>query len=116
MKVLTPRTHGVLDYVTVIAFLLAPTILNLSGLPATISYLLAVVHLVLTLITAFPLGLIKAIPFKIHGMIELAVSIFLVLLPWLFSFASVPAARNFYVAAGIVVFIVWLITDYAGDV
>jgi hypothetical protein len=116
MKVLTPRTHGVLDYVTVIAFLLAPTILNLSGLPATISYLLAVVHLVLTLITAFPLGLIKAIPFRIHGMIELAVSILLVLLPWLLGFASVPAARNFYIVAGIVVFIVWLITDYAGDV
>jgi hypothetical protein len=46
-------------------------------------------------------------------MIELTVSVLLVLLPWLLSFASVPAARNFYIAAGIVVFIVWLVTDYA---
>lgn len=116
MKVLTPRSHGILDYVTVIAFLLAPTIFDLSGLPATISYLLAVVHFMLTIITAFPLGLIKAIPFRIHGMIELAVSILLVLLPWLLGFTSVPAARNFYVTAGIVIFIVWLVTDYASDV
>jgi accessory gene regulator protein AgrB len=112
MKVLTPRTHGILDYVTVIAFLLAPTLFDVSGLPVTISYLLAVVHLVLTIITAFPLGLIKAVPFRLHGMIELTVSIILVLLPWLLGFASIPAARNFYVATGIVIFIVWLITDY----
>ncbi len=116
MKILTPRTHGILDYLTVIAFLLAPTLFGLSGLPATISYLLAAVHLVLTLITAFPLGLVKAVPFKLHGVVELVVAILLVLLSWLLGFASVPTARNFYVAAGIVVFIVWLITDYARDV
>jgi hypothetical protein len=71
---------------------------------------------VLTFFTAFPLGLVKAIPFRVHGMIELAVSIILVLLPWLLSFASVASARNFYVAAGIVVFIIWSMTDYATDV
>ncbi len=70
----------------------------------------------LTFFTAFPLGLVKAVPFRIHGMIELAVSIILVLLPWLLGFASVPSARSFYVAAGIVVFIVWSMTDYATDV
>lgn len=115
MKILTPRTHGFLDYLTVITFLLAPTLFGLSGLPATISYLLAVVHLVLTLVTASPLGLVKAVPFKLHGVVELVVAILLVLLPWLLGFASVPTARNFYVAAGIVIFIVWLVTDYAKD-
>lgn len=95
---------------------MAPTLFDLSGLPATISYLLAVIHFVLTFFTAFPLGLVKAIPFRIHGMIELAVSILLVLLPWLLGFASIQSARNFYVAAGIVVFIVWFVTDYATDV
>lgn len=116
MKVLTPRTHGILDYVTVIAFLLAPTIFNLSGMPATISYFLAAIHFALTFITAFPLGLIKAVPFRVHGMIEFAVSILLILLPWLLGFASVPVARNFYISAGIVIFFVWLITNYARDV
>jgi len=47
--------------------------------------------------------------------LELVISVLLVLLPWLLGFASVPTARNFYVGAGIV-FIVWLVTDYAGDV
>jgi len=116
LKILTPRIHGILDYVTVIAFLLAPTLFSLSGLPATISYLLAIVHLVLTLITAFPLGFVKAVPFKLHGVVELVVAVLLVLLPWLLNFASIPAARNFYIGAGIVIFIVWLVTDYARDV
>lgn len=116
MKILTPRTHGTLDYLTVIAFLLAPTLFGLSGLPATISYLLAAVHLVLTLVTAFPLGVVKAVPFKLHGVVELVVSVLLVLLPWLLGFASVPTARNFYFGAGVVVFVVWLVTDYARDV
>ncbi len=116
MKVLMPRTHGILDYVTVVAFLSAPALFGLSGLPATISYLLAAVHLVLTLVTAFPFGLVKLVPFKLHGVVELVVSVVLVLLPWLLGFASTPAARNFYIGAGIVIFIVWLVTDYAGDV
>lgn len=116
MKVLAPRTHGILDYATVVAFLSAPTIFGLSGLPATISYLLAAVHLVLTLITAFPFGLIKAVPFKLHGMIELAVSILLVVLPWLLGFASISEARNLYIVAGSVIFIVWLVTDYTGEI
>lgn len=112
MKVLTPRIHGYLDYVVVVAFLVVPTLFGFSGLPATIAYVLAAVHLALTLLTSFPLGTLKVIPFTLHGTIELVVSFTLVALPWLLGFASILPARNFYVAAGIVIFIVWLITDY----
>lgn len=112
MKLLTPRMHGYLDYVVVVAFALAPTLFGFSLMPARISYVLAAVHLLLTLFTAFPLGVVKLVPFTIHGGIELIVSIVLVATPWLFSFVGEPAARNFYVAFGVVVFLVWLVTDY----
>ncbi|MGH9949019.1 MAG: hypothetical protein ACRD6X_17750 [Pyrinomonadaceae bacterium] len=115
MKILSPKLHGYLDYVVVAAFALAPTIFGFTGLPATLSYLLAVVHLSLTVLTAFPLGLVKLVPFSIHGMIELVVSIALVLLPFVLGFSGDAAARNFYIAAGVVVFVVWLITDYGTD-
>jgi hypothetical protein len=96
----------------VIAFLAAPTLLGLSGIPAVISYALSVIHLALTLLTDFPLGIVKAIPIKLHSTIEFIVSFTLMAVPWLLGFASVVTARNFYIAAGGVIFITWLVTDY----
>ena len=112
MKILSPKIHGYLDYVVVIAFLAAPTLFGLSGIPAVISYALSIIHLMVTLLTDFPLGIAKAIPMKLHSTIELLVSFTLMALPWLLGFASVIPARNFYIAAGVVIFITWLVTDY----
>ncbi len=112
MKILSPRIHGYLDYLVVIWFLAAPTLFGLTGIAANISYALAIIHLGLTVLTAFPLGVIKVIPLQFHGVIELIVSFALIALPWLLGFASVASARNFYVASGIAIFIVWLITRY----
>ena len=116
MKILSPRIHGYLDYVVVITFLAAPTLLGLSGIPAVISYALSIIHLAVTLLTDFPLGIIKAIPLKLHSTIEFLVSFTLIALPWLLGFASVIPARNFYiVVAGVVIFIAWLVTDYKAE-
>jgi hypothetical protein len=112
VKILSPKNHGYLDYVVVVGFLLAPQLLGLSGIPATIAYLLAPIHLLVTLLTDFPLGVFKAMSLRLHGYIEFIVSFTLIALPWLLGFASVTIARNFYVASGVVIFLVWLITDY----
>jgi hypothetical protein len=112
MKIFSPRVHGYLDYFVVIAFLFAPMLFNFSGIPAKISYAIAGVHLLVTISTDFPLGLIKVISFKLHSTIEFIVPFILIVLPWLLGFASISSARNFYLAAGITIFIVWLITDY----
>lgn len=109
MNILSSKIHGLLDYVVVVAFALAPTIFGLSGLPATISYVLAVVHLLLTLTTA-SIGAANFVPLAVHGVIELIVSIFLIALPFVAGFDN--AARNFYLGAGITIFLVWLITNY----
>jgi len=115
MKILSPKVHGVLDYVVVVMFLAAPPVLGLSGAAALLSRVLAGVHLALTLLTAFPLGPIKLIPFNIHGWIEMIVGPVLLAVPWLLSFSQEPAARNFYVAAGSLILATWLVTDYRAD-
>ena len=112
MKILSPRVHGYLDYLVVVAFALAPSILGFSKTPATICYVLAVVHLIETLITAFPLGLFKWMPFTVHGSIEFVISFVLVALPWIAGFSGETAARNYFVGSGIALFLVWLTTDY----
>ena len=112
MKLLSPRIHGFIDYAVVALFLLAPTLFGFAGVAATLCYVLAAVHLVMSLLTAYPLGVVKLVPFPVHGALELAVAVGLVASPWLFGFSAVDAARNFYVAAGVAVSAVWLLTNY----
>lgn len=112
MKILSPKMHGILDYAVVVFFLVSPGLFGLAGLPATVAYALAGIHLLLTLVTAFPAGLVKLVPLPVHGAIELVVSVALPALPWLAGFAAVAVARNFYIGAGAAIFVTWLVTDY----
>ena len=114
MKIVSPRIHGYFDFLTVVIFLLAPTLLGLSELPAMFAYALAGVHLIVTLASDFPFGVVKLIPFTIHGWIERLVGPSLIALPFIFGFAGEEAARNFYVAMGLVVIVLGLLTDYKG--
>lgn len=112
MKILSPFVHGILDFVVVIAFAVAPTVLGFAGTPRVTCYVLAVVHAAMTLITAFPLGAIKIIPFPVHGLIELCAAVFIILAPWILGFTDGLDAKYFFVAAGIVILVVVLLTDY----
>lgn len=114
MKVISPRLHGYLDFLTVILFLLTPTLLDLSQVPAMLAYSLAVVHLIVTLASDFPFGVIKIIPFTVHGWIERVVGPSLIAVPFILGFANEEIARNFYIAAGLVIIAVGVLTDYQG--
>jgi hypothetical protein len=121
MNVIPPRVHGILDYGTVVFFLLAPTLFSnvLAGGVGTLCYVLAVVHLTMTLLTDFPLGMVEVIALGVHGVIELIVSIALVVLPWILSstfqtdLAAGHGAQWFYTIVGVVIFAVWALTDYS---
>ena len=112
MKILSPRVHGYLDFLVVAAFALAPSLCGFSSSTATLSYVIAGIHLVMSLITAYPFGILKLIPFPVHGALEFIVAIGLIGLPWIAGFAPEAVARNFYIGAGITVFLVVLMTDY----
>lgn len=112
LKILSPRIHGVLDYAVVALFLLAPTLFKLEGTAATVAYVVAGIHLSLTLLTAFPMGVIKLIPFKVHGVIEVAALLGIAAAPWIFGFADNAAPRNFYLAAAALIAGVVVLTNY----
>src|SRR5688572_10607612 len=94
-KFINPKVHAYLDYAYVLALAAAPTLLNFVGMAATLSYTLAAAVLILSLFTRYPLGVVKAIPFPIHGMIELVASLFVIASPWLFGFSEIEIGRNF---------------------
>jgi hypothetical protein len=113
MKILSPRVHGFIDYAIVALLVLAPTLFAFGGIAATICYVVAAFHLVMSLLTAYPLGVAKLIPFPVHGGIELAAGIALIVMPWIVGFSAVDNARNFFVIAGIATAAVWLTTNYS---
>ncbi len=96
----------------VAVFLLAPLLVGLGGRPAAISYALAAVHLVMTLMTRFPLGVWKTIPFFVHGIVELIVGVALLILPSFDGYGPGSPARRFYLAMGAGILIVWALTAY----
>ncbi len=109
--ILSPSTHGIIDYVTVIAFALAPTLFQFGGVPAAVAYGLAGVHLVMTLATRFPMGMFEGVPLRAHGVIELVVSAALIILPWVAGFVQ-PGAQWFFPVMGVSIFVIWLLSDY----
>lgn len=109
---LTSKTHGAIDYLVVIFLLLSPTLFGLKDTTTLVTYALAVIHLLLTITTKFELGIVKIIPFKIHGTIELIVSIVLIGVALYLGSLEGDVSRNFYISFGIAVFLTWLLTDY----
>lgn len=112
MHLLKPKPHGVLDYALVALLVIAPFLFGFRGTPATILWILAAVQLVMSLATAYPLGLVKLIPFPVHGGVEAITAPLLVAAPWIFRFADDTRAKAFFIAGGITLAIVWLVTDY----
>lgn len=100
MSAVGPRLHGALDYVTVALFLAAPSVLGFTGLSAGACYVLAVAHLVLTMLTDFPFGVRGSVSFRLHRAAEFLVAVVLIVGPWILA-AEVPlGGRVFFGAMG----------------
>jgi hypothetical protein len=112
-KVLTPTVHGILDYALALAFLLAPGLLGFSQTAATVSYITGAAYVGASLVTDYPLGLIRLIPFPVHGVLESIMAVGWLVFPWAFGFAGEDmAARNLFIAAGIGLAVVAALTNY----
>jgi hypothetical protein len=98
----------------VIVLVIGPSVAGFRGRQSIFCYLLAVVHLLLTLVTRFPLGAVKVVGFPIHGSIELLVGLLLITLPWIANFSRGVLSRNFFVCIGLLVLVIWALTDYRG--
>jgi hypothetical protein len=109
---LTAQLHGIIDYATVLLLWLSPSLVPFAPFTANFTYTLGGVHLVLTLLTKFPLGVIKLILFSLHGKVELLVSIVLAAVSvYLFTQVGTVDGAFYLVFAG-VVFGLWKLTDY----
>jgi hypothetical protein len=113
-RILAPLPHAVIDYALVVVLFLAPTWFAFGGVAASISYLLAIVHLGLSLITAYPLGIWRMVPFPAHGQLELIVGCTLAIAPLFLPFEGDDKARFCFIALGLLIIGVYALTNYRG--
>jgi hypothetical protein len=112
MKIISSKAHGILDYATAAFLLLAPTLFKMEGDLCTITYVLGAVHLTLTALTDFEVGLIKVIPFRIHGLIEVVVAVGLAALAFWFYNNENAFGFYFYMALAVIIMIVFILSDF----
>ena len=97
-KPITPFAHGVIDYLTVGTVAVAPGLMDFPDEAANACYALAGIYAGTSMMTDYPLAVKRAIPFKAHGVAEVAIGALLPALPFVLGFASNSRARNFFLA------------------
>ncbi len=110
MTLLTKAQHNYIDIIIVGVFALAPVGLGMEGGAAVLSYSLAVVHLVMTMLTAgLPLSPGRLIPLALHGLVEAGLGIALGLIGWL---GLEGTEQAFFLVMAALVLVVFAVTPY----
>lgn len=114
MKKLQPLPHAIVDYVFAAKMIAAPWLFGFQkNQAATMSSVGTGVAIAgLSLLTDYPLGAAKLIPFPTHGVIEAAAGTAAALAPWLLGFDDNKRATWLHVAAGAATLAVVAVTDY----
>ncbi len=109
---ISPKIHGVIDYLTVPLLIAAGSLFGFDGLPDKLVSTLAGAMLVYAAATAYPPGVVKIVSLRAHRAIDMVLGPLLVAAPWTFGFADVANARNFFIAWGIAMLVVVSLTDF----
>jgi hypothetical protein len=107
-------SHGILDYALGILLLAGPSVAVFAGTKATWAYIFGGVLLAMAILTRYPLGIVKIIGLSIHGFIELLLAICLIAAPWYGNFTRGVTAPRFYVMLGLLMLVLWFLTDFRG--
>jgi len=113
-KLLPARVHGVADFGSGFALILVALIVGGSGGAVGTGVVLGGVLIVISLLTDYPLGVVKVIPFVVHSAGDYLGAAALIAAPFVLGFAdSDGGLAAFYVAMGVTLVAVSLITDYS---
>ncbi|WP_102127021.1 hypothetical protein [Deinococcus planocerae] len=115
MKPISPRLHGIIDYVACGTMVAAPSLLGLNGTARTASYAFAGTYFVISALTDYPPALSRMIPFPLHGKIELSSVPALAALPFLVSALKGSKERAYFLGLAGVVVGTYSLTDWEAN-
>lgn len=112
MKILSSKIHGFIDYAAAAALIVAPFLVLPADAPvvATVLSVAAGIALIIySLITDYSVSARKAIPFKLHLLIDFIAGVSFVAAPFVLGFEGVT--KFYFLVMGGAVILVVLLTD-----
>jgi hypothetical protein len=90
MRIIETKTHGYLDYLTGLLLIVLPFILkwDINRAESMVMIILGAMAIIMSLMTAYELGVTNIVPMPTHLAIDLLSGIVLAASPWLFGFAD----------------------------
>ena len=113
-KPISPRVHGMLDYGTSAAVAVMPRLMNFPAPARRLCDSLAGGYTALSAVTNYPMSAKRMVPFKAHGVTELAIGLALPAMPWVLGFAGHRAARNLCFGLAAMTMVIAALTDWDG--
>jgi hypothetical protein len=111
-KPLDPNSHAVLDYALGIGCLTIPVVAGFNRVSSLATYGIGIAQLGLSLFTKYPASIVKAIPFKVHGAIELSTALGMLAAPMIPKMLDMKA-KTFFFSSGISLLAIYMLTDYS---
>ena len=105
--------HAIADYAVALTLILVAIAVGGSGKAVGTGVAVGAVVLVVSVLTRYPLGLVKLLPFKLHSAGDYLAAVLLVVAPFALQFNHSDAGLSaLYIVAGVAVLAVSLITNY----
>jgi hypothetical protein len=113
VRLLPAWFHAIADYAVAATLIVVAAMVGGSTEAVAAGIVIGVVVLVVSMLTRYPLGVVKVLPFTVHSAGDYLAAALLVSSPFALGFdGSNGGLTAFYVAAGIAVLAVSLITNY----
>src|SRR5262245_30987655 len=105
--------HAIADYAVGITLIVVSLAVGGSGVAVAAGVVVGAVVLLVSMLTRYPLGVAKVLPFTVHSAGDYLAAALLILSPFVLGFTDTDAGLSaFYVVAGIAVLLVSLVTNY----
>jgi len=113
VKLLPAWFHAIADYAVAALLILVPLIAGGSDKAVATGVVVGVVVAVVSMLTRYPLGVVKVLPFTVHSAGDYLAAALLIIAPFALSFTDTDGGlAAFYIAGGVAVLGVSLITNY----
>jgi len=113
VRLLPAWLHAIADYAVALTLIVVALAVGGSGLAVATGVVVGAVVLVVSMLTRYPLGIVKVLPFQVHSAGDYLAAALLIGSPFALGFSSSDTGLTIvYVAAGVAVLGVSLITNY----
>jgi hypothetical protein len=113
VRLLPAWLHAVADYAVGLSLIVVAVVAGGAGKAVAPGVVVGAVVLVVSMLTKYPLGVAKVLPFTVHSAGDYLAAALLIVSPFALNFNDTATGLTaFYIVAGIAVLAVSLITNY----